>query len=202
MQKLSAVLFAAVLLTACAAKPPVIPIDRGSVDAGSRVTRGGKTELSLLGTGVRVGDKFPSAQLVDTHLRSVDLARREGEVLLVSIVPSLDTQVCERQTHLLGEAKVGKGIRKVTISRDLPFAQQRFADLTGFGDILYLSDFQKADFGQKSGLLIDQLYLLARAMMVVDREGTIRYLQVVPELSHLPDLDKAIAEAEALAVEH
>ena len=120
-------------------------------------------------------------------------------MLLISIVPSVDTQVCERQTHLLGEAEVANGVRKITISRDLPFAQQRFVDATGFGDIQFLSDFQKAEFGSRSGLLVDQLYLLARAMLVIDQEGKIRYLQVVPELSHLPDMERAVAEASALA---
>jgi thioredoxin-dependent peroxiredoxin len=189
-------------LFACAPIPPLIPVDHGSVAPGSKVTRGGNTELALLGTGIRVGDQLPAARLVDTLLRGVDLSTRRGEVMLISIVPSLDTQVCERQTHLLGEAVVADGVRKVTISRDLPFAQQRFADATGFEDILYLSDYQKADFATRSGLLIDQIYLLARSVMVVDAEGTIRYLQVVPELSHLPDLDRAVAEANALAVGH
>jgi thiol peroxidase len=190
------------LLFACAPVPPAIPVDYGSVAPGSKVTRGGNTELALLGTGIKVGDQLPAAQLVDTHLRGVDLSSQRGEVLLISIVPSLDTQVCERQTHLLGEAAVANGVRKVTISRDLPFAQQRFADVTGFTDIQFLSDYQKADFATRSGLLVDHLYLLARSVLVVDAEGTIRYLQVVPELSHLPDMERAVAEADALAAGH
>ncbi|HKI51172.1 MAG TPA: peroxiredoxin [Geothermobacteraceae bacterium] len=198
MQKLLFALAGGIILLGCAASRPEIPVDRGSVEPGSKVTRGGTTELDLLGPGLKLGDQLPSVSLVDSNLRPVDLSTRRGEVLLVSIVPSLDTQVCERQTHLLGEAKLPPGIRKVTISRDLPFAQQRFANTTGFSDILYLSDFQKAEFGHQSGLLIDRLYLLARSVLVVDRDGTIRYLQVVPELSHLPDLPRAIAAAEAL----
>ena len=199
MKKLWFVLIALGFLSGCAANLPAIPVAHDSVEPGSKVTRGGKTELALLGSAIRLGDQLPSVSLVDTHLQAVDLSARRGEVLLVSIVPSLDTQVCERQTHLLGEAELAPGIRKVTISRDLPFAQQRFADETGFTDILYLSDFQKAEFGSQSGLLVDQLYLLARSVLVVDRDGTIRYLQVVPELSHLPDMERAVAEATALA---
>jgi thioredoxin-dependent peroxiredoxin len=198
MKKLLFVLSSFVLLSGCAASLPEIPVDQGSVKPGSMVTRGGTTELALLGQGLKLGGPLPAVSLVDTSLQAVDLSTRRGEVLLVSIVPSLDTQVCERQTHLLGETKLPPGIRKVTISRDLPFAQQRFADATGFTDILYLSDFQKAEFGSRSGLLIDQLYLLARSVLVVDRDGTIRYMQVVPELSHLPDMPRAIAAAEAL----
>lgn len=201
MKKFLPWLISVAFLVSCAAKPPMIPVDQRSVEAGSSVTRGGKTELALLGSAVQVGDPFPSAHLVDTLLQGVDLAGPQQDVLLVSIVPSLDTQVCERQTHLLGESELAPGVRKVTISRDLPFAQQRFADETGFGDIQFLSDFQQAEFGYRSGLLVDKIYLLARSVMVVDRTGTIRYLQVVPELSHLPDMERAIAEAEALAAE-
>jgi len=199
MKKLWFVLIALGVLSGCAAKLPVIPVDHHSVEPGSKVTRGGKTELALLGSAIQLGGQLPSVSLVDTHLRSVDLSTRRGEVLLISIVPSVDTQVCERQTHLLGEAEVANGVRKITISRDLPFAQQRFVDATGFGDIQFLSDFQKAEFGSRSGLLVDQIYLLARAMLVIDQEGKIRYLQVVPELSHLPDMERAVAEASALA---
>ncbi len=187
------------LLAGCATTAPVIPVDTRSVNPGETVTRGGKTTLTLLGNPLQVGEKLPSVNLVDTHLKSVNLSTLHGEVLLVSIVPSLDTQVCERQTHLLGKAQLSPGIRKVTISRDLPFAQGRFADDTGFKDILYLSDFQKADFGTATGLLVDQLFLLARSVAVVDREGTVRYLQVVPEISHLPDMEAAFAQAEKLA---
>jgi len=195
-------LLGAVLLLGCAAKAPLIPIDTRSVDAGTQVTRGGTTRLDLLGEPIRVGEKLPSAALVDTNLRAVDLSSLKGKVLLVSIVPSLDTRVCERQTHILGEEikeQLPKGIVAVTISRDLPFAQARFADETGFKDILYLSDYQQAAFGRGTGLLVDQMYLLARSVMVVDQQGVVRYLQVVPELSHLPDMQAAFAKARELA---
>jgi len=199
MKNLVLLLAALGILSGCTASLPEIPVDHRSVEPGSKVTRGGNTELALLGSAIQIGGQLPSARLVDTHLRPVDLSTRRGEVLLVSIVPSIDTQVCERQTHLLWEAEVANGVRKITISRDLPFAQQRFADATGFGDIQFLSDFQKAEFGSRSGLLVDQIYLLARSVLVIDQEGTIRYLQVVPELSHLPDMERAVAEAAALA---
>jgi len=191
--------FFILLLGACAATPPVIPVDTRSVDPGTKITRGGKTELALIGKPIRVGDPLPSVELVDLNLKRVDPSSLRGEVLLISIVPSLDTQVCERQTHLLGESKLPPGIRKLTISRDLPFAQKRFDDHTGFADVLYLSDFQKADFGKATGLLVDQIYLLARGVAVVDREGIVRYLQIVPEISHLPDMDAAIKKATELA---
>jgi len=188
------------LLFACAPVKPDIPVDEGSVSPGEQVTRGGKDSFALLGQPIHVGDPFPSISLVNTHLQSVDLSGPSGEVLVVSIVPSLDTQVCEQQTHVLGEEGAGlpPGIRKVTISRDLPFAQKRFADETGFDDILFLSDYQQANFGKSTGLLVDKIYLLARSVMVVDKDGIVRYIQVVPEISHLPDLNRAFQVAQSL----
>jgi len=188
------------LLAGCTAAVPPIPVDHRSVQPGTSVTLGGSSTYPLLGKPLRVGDRLPSATLVDTHLQPVDLDSLRGRVLVLSIVPSLDTRVCERQTHLLGEAgrTLPGDIRLVTISRDLPFAQQRFADDTGFRDILYLSDYRNGEFGLATGLLVDEIRLLARAMMVVDRAGTVRYLQIVPELSHLPDMETALNEARRL----
>jgi len=193
----------ALLLGACAAALPAIPVDTETVQPGATVTRGGKTTLQLLGSPLAVGQKLPSVKLVDTNLKTVDPAGMQGEVLLLSVVPSLDTQVCERQTHLLGEAgaKLPPGVRRITISRDLPFAQKRFADETGFKEILFLSDYQRGEFGRATGLLVDQIYLLARSVILVDRQGTVRYIQVVPELSHLPDMETAFARAAELAAE-
>lgn len=190
-------------LSACASSKPVIPVDTRSVQPGTAVTRGGTTSLNLLGTPIKVGDPLPSVGLYDINLKHRNLADLKGEVMLVSIVPSLDTQVCEQQTHLLGEAagELSPKVKRVTISRDLPFAQKRFADETGFKDILFLSDYRNADFARSTGLLVDPIFLLARSVLVVDRAGVVRYLQVVPEMSHLPDMITAFAKAEELLKE-
>jgi len=197
----SLVLAICLFVVGCAKPGPIIPVDDRSVNPGSEVTRGGSVRLSLLGEPLSLDEPVPDITLVDTSLKGVSLADFKGSVLLVSIVPSLDTQVCERQTHILGEAaeKLPPGVRAITISRDLPFAQQRFADETGFDRVYYMSDFQQAAFGRGTGLLVDQLFLLARSVMLVDRDGMVRYLQVVPEISHLPDLEKAISFAVGLA---
>lgn len=190
-------LLAALLLSACAttAKVPSIPVDKGSVLPGSSVTRGGYTTYNLLGTPLEVGQPLPAATLFNTDFKPVDPSTFRGQVLLLSIVPSLDTKVCETQTHILGDAKLPAAIRRLTISRDLPFAQKRFSEETGFHNILFLSDYQQGAFGRATGLLVDKLDLLARSVVVVDRDGIVRYLQVVPELSHLPDMERAFAEA-------
>ncbi len=190
-------------LAGCArfAHVPEIPVTSESVAPGTEVTRGGKSQ-KLLGEPVRVGQVLPALAVTDRTMSVRSLGEFRGRTLLVSIAPSLDTQVCERQTHMLGEAGLDElpdEVLRITITRDLPFAHSRFADHTGFENILYLSDYANAEFGKGTGLLLDELALLARAVMVVDSQGVIRHLQVVPEVGHLPDMDAAFAQARALA---
>jgi len=187
-------------LTACSASLPNIPIDSRSVEPGTEVMRGGDA-FKLLGTPLAVGDSLPSVTLYNRALQAVDLASLAGEVLLISVVPSLDTQVCERQTRTLVEGVPGfpENIKRITISRDLPFAQKRFSEeVPSQGEVYYLSDYAEANFGRSTGLLIDQIHLLARAVIVVDRQGIVRYLQVVPTITHLPDLKKGMEIATQL----
>ncbi len=190
-----------VFLAACTAPFPKIPVDSRSVDPGTQVMRGSDS-FKLLGTALKVGDPLPSVTLFNRNLQQVDLAQFQGEVLLISVVPSLDTQVCEQQTRTLadGADDLPKTVKRITISRDLPFAQKRFAEeLPQHGELYYLSDYAEANFGRATGLLIDQIYLLARAVIVVDREGIVRYLQVVPTITHLPDLKKGMEIAAQLS---
>lgn len=189
------------LLTACASHRVFFEIDSDSVAPGSTVMRRGKP-LALIGTPVAVGQRMPMTNLVDAQSMSgVDLAQYQGKVLLLSIVPSIDTKVCERQTHFLGEEgdKLPKNVVRMTISRDTPFAQTRFAKEAKLTDIQYLSDYKAGDFGRATGLLMEGSMLLARSIIVVDQEGIIQYIQVVPEITHLPDLEKAFAKAVELA---
>ena len=173
-------------LVGCAARTPDIPVNYGSAEPGGTVTRGG-TPLDLLGTPVRVGEALPSVVLYDNNLRAVNLADKKGGIMVVSVVPSVDTGVCEQQTHLLGDwENPGADIELVTVSRDLPFAQKRFREATGYDHILFLSDYQSGEFGRETGLLVDEIKLLARTVMVVDEKGIVRYQQVVPEIGNLP----------------
>jgi thiol peroxidase len=147
------------------------------------------------------GGTLPPSTLVDAFtLNDVDLSQMKGDILLLSIVPSLDTKVCEAQTHYLGEqgSRLPSGIMRVTISRDTPFAQKRFATEANLTNIVYLSDYKEGGFGRATGLLVDGSMLLARAIVIADRSGIVRYIQVVPELSHLPDMERAFRQAEEL----
>ena len=189
-----------VLLLGCGQTRPDIPVDEGSVEPGSTVARKGKP-FKLLGTPIAVGDTLPSVQLRDaTTMEKVDLSTMRGSILFLSIVPSLDTPVCDAQTHYLGEEgdKLPQQIKRITISRDTPFAQKRFAKEAKLTDLQYLSDHGEAAFGRSTGLLIDDLMLLSRSVILVDREGKVRYIQVVPDITHLPDMETAFEKAEEL----
>lgn len=170
--------------------------------AGERpqVTLRGKP-LTLTGEeSLQVGKTLPEILLPGNDLGLVPLKSLRGKVTLVSVVPSLDTPTCEEQTHFLSEKNEGldKTANLVTISRDLPFAQKRFAKEAKIGNILFLSDYREAEFGKSAGLLIEESRLLARAIIVLDREGIIRYLEIVPELSQLPKMMEAFNFAKSL----
>ena len=185
----------------CATSQLKIPFDRASSEPGSQVAFKGNP-VKLLGSPISVGKPLPSVEVVDaTSMKNVDLSKERGSVLLLSIVPSLDTPVCEEQTHYLGEKgnKLPVGIKRIVISRDTPFAQKRFAKEAKLTNLQYLSDYKQGDFGRSTGLLTEGLMLLARSVILVDKQGIVRYIQVVPEMAHLPDMEKAFEKAMELA---
>ncbi len=162
--------------------------------ASSVFVRGKEMQLYKEGGKIQVGQSF-----LPLLTKIADDSLIKGKVSLISIVPSIDTPTCEAQTHILGEDKeLKKDVFKVTISRDLPMAQKRFAEQAKLDNITYFSDFNLASFGKDSGLLIPESGLLARAVLVTDKEGIIQYLQVVPEITKLPDMKKAIEFANSL----
>ena len=125
-------------------------VGRDSVAPGTIVHRGDK-EYRLLGAGVSIGKSLPSTSLVDAMTMSeVDLSLEKGNILFLSVVPSIDTRVCETQTHYLGEEgdKLPQSVQRITISRDTPFAQKRFAQKARLTDIRYLSDYKEGAFGR------------------------------------------------------
>jgi len=191
-------------ITGCSAdKQSQLVVDTGSVPAGTKVTRKGQ-EIDLLGTPVATGMKLPATDLIDAMtMQEVDLSQEEGKVIFLSIVPSIDTKVCEAQTHLLGEEgdRMSPGIERITISRDTPFAQKRFAEEAKLTDIRYLSDYKEGAFGRALGLLMDGPRLLARSVILVDRHGVVRYIQIVPEITNLPDMEKAFDRVQELVQE-
>jgi len=158
--------------------------------------------LVLSGTGIKVGDSLREVNLTQTDLSPIGITdtKGKGKVRIISVVPSLDTPVCEQQTHYLSEKNKGldKMIELVTVSLDTPFAQKRFAGDARITNVTFLSDNRGAEFGMAYGLLLKGPHVLARTVMVVDAQNTVRYLQITPELTQLPNLDEAFAVAKSL----
>jgi len=185
------------VIAGCASIQARPPVNRDSVNPGGIVFRGDK-RFKLLGTPISVGNSLPSVKLVNAMtMEEVDLSQEKGRILYLSIVPSIDTRVCEAQTHYLGEEgdRLPQGVQRITISRDTPFAQKRFAREAKLTDIRYLSDYKEGEFGRSTGLLMDGYKLLARSVILVDKHGIVRYIQVVPEMTHLPDMEAAFRKA-------
>lgn len=190
----------ATMSTKIAIEPKFI-ISTDSVIPGSgNIVKFKGSPVTLEGNGVKVGDPAPEAALTGNDLKQVLLPGDKGRVKIISIVPSLDTKVCENQTHLFSEKNGGldKEIDIITISMDLPFAQAHFSERAGIKNLRFLSDYKTADFGRRYGLLIKELRLLSRSVIVLDKENVIRYIQVVPELTQLPDYERALAIAKSL----
>jgi thiol peroxidase len=178
-----------------------IKVNKGTGPAGdgnSVLMKG--NPLPLRGQAIKVGEPLPSAMVTGANLGPVDIATGNGKVRIISVVPSVDTPTCEAQTHELSEKdrKLAEQVEMVTISMDLPFAQQRFAKEAKIKNITFYSDYKTGEFGLNNGLMIDPLHLLARAVIVTDKNNVVRYLQVVPEVTELPDMAAAMKFAKTL----
>jgi len=151
--------------------------------------------LTLVGPALGVGDRAPDFTLLDNELQPVSLSEFRGRNVVLSVVPSLDTPTCDLQTRRFNAEAEGLGpdVPVLTISMDLPFAQKRWCGAAGAKNVRTLSDHRDAAFGTAYGLLIRELRLLARAVLVLDREAAIRHFQIVPELSAEPDYAAALA---------
>ena len=157
--------------------------------------------LTLTGNAFTMGQPAPDATLLDNDLQPVHLADYKGKVVIISSVPSLDTPVCDMQTRRFNNEAVnlGEDVVILTVSMDLPFAQKRWCGAAGVERVITLSDHRDAAFGNAYGLLIKELRLLARSVLVMDRDGVLRYCQLVKEVSEEPDYDAVLEAVKALA---
>ena len=142
----------------------------------------------------KVGDKAPDFTLLDNNMSPIKLSDSKGKPRLLSVVTSLDTGTCNIQTQTFNKklAELSDKATIFTISADLPFAQGRFAKENKIDKINIVSDYQQTSFGNDYGLLIKELRLLARAVIVVDKNDTITYMEVVPEVSAEPNYTSAL----------
>jgi len=160
-----------------------------------------KGPVTLIGNEVKVGDQAPDFTVLANDLSPVTLQDSEGKIRLFSVVPSLDTGVCDAQTRRFNEeaGNLGDNVVIYTVSVDLPFAQKRWCGAAGIDAVQTVSDHRDLSFGEAYGVYIKELRLLARAVFVVDATGKVTYVEYVPEATDHPNYEAAIAAVKALA---
>jgi len=161
---------------------------------GATTLRG--NPLTLVGPELKPGDPAPDFSLVDGSLKPVSLADTAGQVRIISVVPSLDTPVCDAQTKRFNEEAASlPGIDILTVSMDLPFAQKRWCGAFGVDKVKMLSDHKDASFGSHYGTLIKELRIESRAIFVLDRNNQVRHAEYVKEVADHPDYEAALRAA-------
>jgi thioredoxin-dependent peroxiredoxin len=152
--------------------------------------------VTLIGNEVKVGDKAPNFSVLANDLSPVTLEDSKGSVRLISVVPSIDTGVCDAQTRRFNEeASKLENVKILTVSVDLPFAQQRWCAAAGIENVQTVSDHRDLSFGEAYGVAIQELRLLARAIFVVDSNDQVTYVEYVSEVTNHPNYEAAIEAA-------
>ncbi len=156
--------------------------------------------LTLIGTQLKVGDQAPDFSLNKSLLEAVSLKDFEGKVKLISVVPSIDTGVCDAQTRRFNEAAaaLSDNIVIITVSVDTPFAQARWCGAAGVDKVVMLSDYKTRNFGEAYGVLIKEFALNMRSIFVVDAADKIQYVEYLSEMTEHPNYEKALEAAQSL----
>ncbi len=156
--------------------------------------------IALLGKEVKVGDKAPAFTLLDNGLGEKTIADYAGKVKVISVVPSLDTGVCDAQTRWFNQnvSKLGENVVVLTVSVDLPFAQKRWCGAAGIDQVETLSDHRDLSFGENYGFILEGLRLLSRGIVVIDKDDVVRYVEYVPEVTSAVNFDAAEAATKEL----
>ncbi len=151
--------------------------------------------LTLIGPELKVGDKAPNFQILGNDLSAASLENFKGKTKLISVVPSLDTPVCDAQTKRFNDeaAKLPTDVAVLTVSMDLPFAQARWCGMAHADKLKTFSDHRDASFGKAYGVLIKELRLLARSIFIVGPDDQIQYVEYVKEVTQHPNYEKALA---------
>ncbi|AHD05026.1 thiol peroxidase [Paenibacillus larvae] len=156
--------------------------------------------ITLVGPELKAGDTAPDFKLNKDLLTEVSLKDFSGKVKLISVVPSIDTGVCDAQTRRFNEeaSKLGDKVQILTVSVDLPFAQARWCGAAGVDRVVMLSDYKSKSFGQAYGVLIKELQLDMRSIFVIDAEDKIRYVEYLGEMTDHPNYDAALEAIKSL----
>jgi len=159
-----------------------------------QITKMGGNPVTLVGPELKVASSAPDFTVLDNSLKAKSLEDYEGKIKIISVVPSLDTKVCDTQTRRFNElaSELSDEVVVLTVSMDLPFAQGRWCGAAGVDRVVTLSDHREASFGKNYGLLIKELRLLNRAVIIIDSLNVIRYIEIVKENHELPDYEKAL----------
>jgi thioredoxin-dependent peroxiredoxin len=185
---------------AIAAAVNVICSETGLPEHSGLITQKG-APVTLLGNMPKVGEVAPDFTVVDNEMNPVDFAAAyKGKLVLISAVYSLDTAVCDLETRKFNEeaAKLGKDVVILTLSMDLPMMQKRWCGMYGIDKVVTLSDYRFTSFGANYGMLVKGKRMLARGIFLVDREGKIRYIELVKDIASEPNYDAAIAAVKKL----
>jgi thiol peroxidase len=155
---------------------------------------------TLVGPELQVGDKAPSFTLAGPRNEPIESTRFAGKPLVISVVPSIDTRVCSRQTRRFNEeaARLGDDVSIVTVSADLPFALGRWCGAEGIDKVVMGSDHLNMSFGDAYGTHVKELRIDSRAVFVVGPDGTLRHVEYVPVAGNEPNYDAALAALKAL----
>ena len=156
--------------------------------------------LTLLGPRLAPGDTAPDFHALDKDFQPVRLGDTPRKVRIFSVVPSLDTPVCDRQSRRFNQeaGSFGDRVAVYTVSRDTPFAQSRWCGAADATNMTVLSDLRDGSFGLNWGVQIEEMGLLARSVFVVDPDGIVHYAQYVPEFADLPEYEPVLAAVRAL----
>ena len=157
-------------------------------------------KVTLIGKQVKVGQKAPAFKATKNDLSEFNSEDLKGKVVVYSIAPSLDTSVCAIQAKKFNHdaLDLSDDVVIVTITEDLPFAQKRFCANEDIKNLEVVSDYKEREFGEKYGFLMDEHKLLARGVVVVDKEGEIAYVEYVPEVTNEVDFDAALVAVKEL----
>jgi thioredoxin-dependent peroxiredoxin len=154
--------------------------------------------LTLVGPELKAGDSAPDFSVIDSSMQPVNLEKTGKNTRIFSVVPSLDTPVCDAQTKRFNEAATQlPGVDIYTVSMDLPFGQRRFCNSFALDHVKMLSDHRDASFGTAYGTLIKEMRILSRAIFVVGPDNKLRYVEYVPEVGTHPNYDAALAAAQS-----
>lgn len=156
--------------------------------------------ITLVGPELKVGDQAPDFILSKNLLEEVTLKDYSGKIKLISVVPSLDTGVCDAQTRRFNSeaAELGDEVTILTVSVDLPFAQERWCGAAGIDRVITLSDYKTNAFGEAYGVLIKEFKLDMRSIFVLDKDDKITYVEYLSEMAEHPNYEAVIAAVKSL----